>query len=161
MDYLEKSMLRISILLNLIAATLLCSLPSHAGQGFTCIGFLALSQAEQIQYLEGYTLGAAMEMKYFRSNLFSLRAQATANRALTTSNTEDVASSLKVFRGAVEYTNRKYNLVNIAVAYPDKFHSHVLLGCNSEGARGAGMFDILPSVLRAMQETGKYEVAGM
>ena len=46
-------------------------MPSFAAGGDSCSDFLKLPASEQRQYLKGYTLGAAMEMQYFKNNLLN------------------------------------------------------------------------------------------
>ena len=129
-------MFNISKKLIILNVLLLFSNTSIAGQGFTCHDFNKLNMGERKQYIKGYTLGAAMELKYLKNNL-----------------SEEIKG--------IEYIQEKYDLINIAVSYRDDFFNHVENECKTGGASGAGMFDVLPSVLLKMQKTGKYKVWGM
>jgi len=133
----------------------------YAGQGFTCSGFMELTEKEQIQYLEGYTLGAAMQMKYFKNNILNSHVRKALSEPIDPPN----ASQLEFFRAVatqgVEYVERNYALMNIAVAYKKAFFNAVVKECKLSNTQEIGMFDILPSTLYKMKETGKYPVYGM
>lgn len=131
-----------------------------AGQGFTCSDFLKLSASEQRQYLEGYTLGAAMELVNFKHNVLGSQVGEALKEPV-----DNLGPQLEFFRAAafrsVKYAEEKSTLVNIAIVYPKEFHKAVQKQCKSPGALEAGMFDILPSTLREMKETGKYPAWGI
>ena len=58
----------------------------------------------------------------------------------------------------MEYLEEKSALINIALVYPAEFHKAAIKGCKTYGSE---MFDVLPSALREMKETGKYPAWGL
>lgn len=156
-------MMRQRFFLGGVLFFLIFSLSSLAGQGVihTCSDFLKLSAAEQRRYLEGYTLGASMEMQNFKHNVLGSQV----GEALKES-ADNSGSQLEFFRSAafrsVKYVEEKSALLNIALVYPKEFHKTVQQECKTRpGALDAGMFDELPSTLRKMKETGKYPAWGL
>lgn len=155
-------MIQRRLFLSSVLFFLISPMPTFAGQGFTCSGFLKLSAAEQRQYLEGYTLGAAMELQYFKNNLLNSHV----SKALNEEPAGNLSSQLEFFRSvafrSMEYLDEKSALLNIALVYPKEFHKTVQKECKTRpGALDAGMFDELPSTLRKMKETGKYPAWGL
>lgn len=142
-------------ILSYLSALLLTSLPACAGQGTACSDFMKLSQKEQVQYLEGYQLGAAMELLYFKNNVLTPRVK----KELESSHNEKLQAVAEW--GIDGYLEKKYNLINIAFAYPAEFHKNVKRECSKKITGSIGLFDILPSTLTKMQNTGKYPVHGM
>lgn len=154
---------------------LIFSMSSLAGQGVihTCSDFLKLSAAEQRRYLEGYTLGAAMELGYFKNNILghgdfhSMETRSPVRKALKeppdNPDPHNPSRQLDLFRSvtfvSVQYVDEKDTLVNIAAAYPKEFHKTVQKECKTRP--DVGTFDELPSTLRKMKETGKYPVRGL
>ncbi len=133
----------------------LISLPVIAEQGTTCAEFNKFTEKEQLRYLEGYQLGAAMELKYFKSNVLTPRVK----KALEASSDETLNAVAKW--GIDEYLLKKYNLINIALSYPSDFYSNLKNECSIKLNGDIGLFDIIPSTLEKMHSTGKYPVHGM
>lgn len=133
---------------------LIFTMQTFAGQGLTCADFSKLKPAEQKRYLEGYVLGAAMELGYFKNNILT----PNVGKALEASSNDLVQS---VAEWGIGYIEQKYTLINIAGAYPVEFHQAVHQQCTTPGAAGAGMFDVLPVTLEKMKKTSKYPVSGM
>lgn len=169
-------MMRQRFFLGGVLFFLIFSMPTFAGQGFTCSDFLKLSVPEQRRYLEGYTLGAGQELGYFKNNILghgdfhSMETRSPVRKALKeppdNPDPHNPSRQLELLRSitwsSVRYVDEKDALVNIAVAYPGEFHKTVQKECKTRpGALDAGMFDELPSTLRKMKETGKYPVWGM
>lgn len=137
--------------LGCVFILLTLTMQAFAGQGLTCGEFRKFPEPEQRRYLEGYTLGAAMELSYFKRNVLT----SNVGKALDKS-TDDLLQ--EIGESGMEYLNEKYDLLNIAVGYPEDFYKAVQQ-CGS--TPGAGMFDVLPVMLENMQKTGKYPVWGM
>ncbi len=95
-----------------------------------------------------------MELSYFKHNVLT----ANVDEALRQSDNELLQS---VSQWGIEYLKNKYNLINIAKAYPSEFHKAVQHECELTHNLEVGMFDVLPSTLEKMKETGKYRVWGM
>lgn len=132
-------------------------MPSFAAGGDSCSDFLKLSVPEQRQYLKGYTLGAVMEMQNFKHNVLGSQVgEALKGPA------DNSGSQLEFFRSAafrsVKYVEEKSALLNIALVYPKEFHEAAKKACKTHGTE---MFDVLPSTLRTMKETGKYPAWGL
>jgi hypothetical protein len=127
------------------------TMPVFAGQGLTCGEFRKFPEKEQRRYLEGYTLGAAMELSFFKQNVLTVNV----GKALDKS-TDDLLK--EVGEWGMEYLNEKYDLLNIAVGYPEDFYKAIQLCASTPGA---GMFEVLPLTLKKMQKTGKYPIWGM
>jgi len=130
------------------------TMPVFAGQGLTCSEFRKFPEAEQRRYLEGYTLGAAMELKHFKNNVLT----SNVGKALDKSSNDLLNDAGEA---GMEYLQEKYDLLNIAVGYPEEFYKAVQQCGSTPTSPGAGMFDVLPVTLENMQKTGKYPVWGM
>lgn len=140
--------------------TLLAGL-SFGGQGVTCGDFNEMSEGEKRKYIEGYTFGAAMELKYFKNNLFSENFRFFLKKPKGEEKSAELEKAIHRIDKATDYIDRKYDLINIAAEYEDDFFNRVLSKCESKDYQGIGMFDLLPTLLEQMQETGEYEVHGM
>jgi len=134
--------------------SLIITMQAFAGQGLTCSDFRKYPASEQRRYLQGYVLGAAMELKYFKHNVLTSNVGKTLEES-----SNDLLQSVAHF--GIRYLEEKYNLVNIAVAYPAEFYEAIQKECELGYTQGTGMFDVLPSTLEKMQKTGKYPVWGM
>jgi hypothetical protein len=133
---------------------------ANAGQGLVCFDFLKLSEKEQRIYLNGYLLGAGMELQYFQLNLLGKPARKLVDE--TVGNTAaDVKALRRRLAASLDYLDGKYTLINIGGKYTNEFHQALVRECGSPGFSETGMFDVLPSTLRKMKETGKYPVYGM
>ena len=153
--------LRREIVGSIVFLTLfLCCDIANAGQGLVCFDFLKMSGKEQRIYLDGYLLGAAMEMKYFQLNLLGKPARKVVEETAGSSAT-DVKALRWRLAASLDYVDEKYTLINIGVKYTNEFHKALVQECGLPEFLDIDMFDVLPSTLRKMKETGKYPVYGM
>ncbi len=101
-----------------------------------------------------------MEMQNFKHNVLGSQVGEALKEPADNPN-----SQLEFFRSAafrsVKYVEEKSALLNIALVYPKEFHEAVRKECKIPDALETGMFDILPSTLRKMKETGKYPAWGL
>ena len=147
-------------LIGAVVVQLAFATSAVAGQGFTCADFRELSAAEQQRYLQGYTLGVAMEMKYFKNNVLNLPVSNALKQP-----PDHPGSQLEFFREVVrkgmDYVDDRYALANIAVAYPAQFLTATQKECEAKAMQDIGMFDVLPVVLANMRRSGMFPVWGM
>lgn len=130
------------------------TLPVFAGTGITCSGFNKFPENEKLRYLEGYQLGAAMELNYFKYNVLTSKVK----KSLESSSDETLKEVAKW--GIDEYLIKKYNLINMSLSYPSDFYSALKHECAIKLNGDIGLFDIIPSTLEKMHGTGKYPVPG-
>jgi len=147
-------MAQVSLFWGSVFISLTLTTQTFAGQGLTCSDFRKFPAPEQRRYLEGYVLGAAMELSYFKHNVLTSNVGKTLGES-----SDDLLQSVAHF--GIGYLEKKYNLINIAGVYPAEFFKAVQQECELDYTQGTGMFDVLPSTLEKMQKTDKYPVWGM
>lgn len=127
-----------------------------------CSDLLALSPREQALFLDGYIFGRAMDMKYFQANVIYKERRDMLNAPVQGGFGDKRSRVLwELGWSVVEYVDENYTLVNIAHAHKQAFHDALVADCNLSHNKGYWLFDVIPTTLRNMRETGKYPVHGM